>query len=330
MKLKLKSYTPALLGIALMAASCSKDDSYKVPTAKNELQNEVIKRTISPNIVGGTIEFAYAMALPQTKGKLVSAQVEASIAGATGTWMENKSYYYDVTALQDVGIQVASPSVTTNTTTVTTFTKDTNAVTLRFYYVVPEEARGKTVSFTFSAKSSDGATVSAKMGPFNVSKMDMKLDLGVTDGDSTYISIADMKVYRKSDAISDPSKIDLIYMFRSGGVIGHCLVAPGAPKDYLQDFLPPNNVTNATKIIKVYGLRDQQLARAQYGVFIDDVDFVQQSFTTAPNAIFQLKTDGSGAWVETADGKYRAYIYCNVVDDAKKRMTISIKRYTMK
>ena len=37
-----------------------------------------------------------------------------------------------------------------------------------------------------------------------------------------------------------------------------------------------------------------------------------------------------GAWVETADGKYRAYIFVNKVDNTKKEMTVSIKRYTMK
>jgi hypothetical protein len=50
------------------------------------------------------------MALPRTSGKLVTAQVEASIAGAAGTYLENKSYYTNSSG-QDVGITVGSPSV---------------------------------------------------------------------------------------------------------------------------------------------------------------------------------------------------------------------------
>jgi hypothetical protein len=34
-----------------------------------------------------------------------------------------------------------------------------------------------------------------------------------------------------------------------------------------------------------------------------------------------------GVWVETADGKYRAYVYVNSV--AANKMTISVKRYKM-
>ncbi|MFY0254750.1 DUF4466 family protein [Chitinophaga sp. 30R24] len=38
----------------------------------------------------------------------------------------------------------------------------------------------------------------------------------------------------------------------------------------------------------------------------------------------------AGVWVETTDGKYRAYIYINKADDTNKSAVISIKRYTMK
>jgi hypothetical protein len=36
----------------------------------------------------------------------------------------------------------------------------------------------------------------------------------------------------------------------------------------------------------------------------------------------------AGAWIETADGKYRAYIYINSVNAAGTAV-ISIKRYAM-
>ncbi|SHL44015.1 protein of unknown function [Chitinophaga jiangningensis] len=330
MRINFRSYTPALLGMMLLAASCAKDDAYETPTTKNQLQNDCIKRSTGPNISGGVIEFAYAMALPASRGKLVSAQVEASIAGANGTYLENNSYYYSIEQQKDVPVKIGEPSVTTGNTTVTTFTKDTMAATLRYFYTIPAEAKGKSVTFTFSAKSDNGENVSYKMGPYEISTMDMKLDLNLTDGDSTYFSVADMKVYAKNQTV-DASKIDLIYMYRTSATasLKHALVAPGAPKEYLQDFVVPGGAANVTKLVKAYNLRDQQLARLQYGVFITDQDFKAVDFNNQPSYLFNLKAEG-GTWVETADGKYRAFIYINKVDDAKKSMVISVKRYQVK
>ena len=73
-------------GIAFLAAACKKDP-YALPVPKDVLQNDVIKRSLGPNVTGTSIEFAYAMALPSSKGKLVSAEVEASIAGGPGTYL---------------------------------------------------------------------------------------------------------------------------------------------------------------------------------------------------------------------------------------------------
>jgi hypothetical protein len=70
-----------------------KKKEYALPVAENVLQNDVIKRSLGPNIVTQGIEFAYAMAIPPSKGKLLSAEVEASIPGATGTYLENNSYF---------------------------------------------------------------------------------------------------------------------------------------------------------------------------------------------------------------------------------------------
>src|SRR3954469_10093328 len=94
--------------VILFSFSACKKKEYALPTPKDVLQNDVIKRTQGPNIVGQPIEFAYAMAILPSKGKLVSAEVEASIAGATGTFLENKSYYTDGSGV-DVGIQIGAP-----------------------------------------------------------------------------------------------------------------------------------------------------------------------------------------------------------------------------
>lgn len=309
--------------------SC-KDDEYTVPTPKDKLQNDCIKRTLGPNVVGLNIEFAYAMALPAARGQIVSAQVEATIAGAASTRLENNSYYTDGSGV-DVGVPIGEPSVNEDAVTRVTFNKDTCAATLRYYYAIPESARGKSVSFTFSAKSSNGESVTYSMGPYTIAGMDMKLDLAVKDGAACFISIADTAVYTAAEAAARPDRIDLVYLYRDipNVTFKHSLVAPGANKEYLPDVTLPPNATNVTRISKVWNLRDFHLARLQYGVYIDDLDFQRLDIAGAPGFAINLKEE-AGAWIETADGKYRAYVYINETDDAQKSAVISIKRYAVK
>lgn len=313
----------------LLAAGC-KDDDYALPTPQGGLQNDAIKRTLGPNVIGLNIEFAYAMAILPEQGKLVSAQAEASIAGATGTYLEHRSFFTDPNGGIDTGVPVAEPSTTNGATTSVTFNKDTSAATLRYFYRIPEEARGKTVNFTFSAKSSNGESVSLSMGPYTISKMDMKLDMAATDAAACYISIEDMAIYTAAEAAANPEKIDLVYLYRTpaGLTFNHALVAPAADPQYLPGVTLPAGVDRNTKIIKTWALRDRHLARLEFGIYIDDPDFEQKSFTDAPNFAINLKKE-AGAWVETADGKYRAYIFINNVNNGSKTATISMKRYTM-
>jgi hypothetical protein len=331
MRSKHFQYTWLVASFLFIMTGCVKSKDYEVPAPKMEMQNDGIKRTLGPNMVGQNIEFAYAMALPATKGKIVSAQVQASIAGAAETYLENKSYYTNGSNGEDVGIPIGDPSVNKDALTTVNFTKDTNAVTLRYYYRIPEAARGKTVSFTFTAKSSNGETVTYAMGPYTISKMDMKLDMRVKDGDSCYISLADMAIYNAADAGAHADKIDLVYLYRAMPTVtfAHSLVSPGANPEYLPGVTLPANVNRRTKISKVWDLRDFNLARLQYGIYIDDVDFVQRDLSAAPDYAINLKKE-AGAWVETADGKYRGYIFINLTDDKNKLAVISIKRYTMK
>ena len=328
--MQLKYYSILLLiSLALGFMACQEEE-YSIPAAGTKLQNDCIKRSLGPNVVGLNIEFAYAMALPKDKGKLVSAQVEASIPGASGTYLENRSFYTNSSGI-DVGITVGNPSVTNGKVTEVSFSKDTCASTLRYFYSIPEEARGKEVSFKFSAKDSNGKTVSYDMGPYTVAKMDMKLDMVLSDNNNMYLSIADMAVMNAATAAASPDKVDLVYLYRAltGVNFAHALVSPASDAEYLQGATLPSGAKNNTPLWKVYGLRDQQLARLQYGIYIDDPDFPKMDFTGAPNYAINMKAE-YGAWVETADGKYRAYIFVNKVDNTKKEMTISIKRYTMK
>jgi len=305
---------------------CQKKD-YAIPDPVSALSNDCIKRTLGPNIVSLPIDFAYAMAIPKSKGKLVSAQVEASIAGATGTFLQNNSYYTNSSGV-DVPVPVGTPSVNKDNLTTVTFNVDTNAATLRYTYIVPEEARGKTVSFTFSATSSDGATVSYKMGPYTISKMDIKRTMTVSNGNLAYISIADMAVYNSTDAAANAAKIDLVYLYRATpSAFTHALVSPAADAQYLPGVTLPAGVNRSTKIRKVFNLQDYNLARINVGIFIDDKDFQEINFADAPNYAIGLKAE-AGTWVETADGKYRAYIFLNSIN-SNGSAVISMLRYPL-
>ena len=319
-----------LLVLVIFFVSCEKEEEYAVPVAKTELQNDCIKRTIGPNVVGIDLEFVYGIAMGYNTGKITSAKVEASIAGATGTYLEHRSFYTNSSGI-DVPVTIGNPSVTTGTVTEVTFTKDTVAAALRYFYRIPEEAKGKEVSFTFSAKASTGETVTYKMGPYLVGKVDMKLDLLLSDNNNMYLSVADMAVYNAVSAAANPAKIDLVYLYRAITGISylHSLTSPATNPEYMPGVTLPAGVTNSTKFIKTYGLRDRHLARLQYGIYIDDIDFEKIDFTGAPDYGINMRVE-SGAWVETSDGKYRAFVFVNKVDNTKKEMTVSIKRYTMK
>jgi hypothetical protein len=244
--------------------------------------------------------------------------------------MENRSFSTNQSGV-DIGVTVGSASVTSGTKTTVTFTLDTNAATLRFYYIIPEEARSKTVSFTFTAKSSDGETATYSMGPFTIAKMDMARNLTVTDGNAMYISIGDTTVYNNVNVAANAAKVDLIYLYRvvTGITFAHALVAPAANTIYLPGVILPAGVNRDTKERKVFNLQDHNLSPLQqYGIYIDDLDFQQIDLSNDADFAINLKAD-AGVWVETADHKYRAYVFINSVNNGAKSAVISIKRYPL-
>lgn len=327
---KYLKYTSVLLALVAIAVGCKKKD-YEVPVPKDVLQNDCIKRTQGPNMVGDTIEFAYAMAINPEKGKLVAAHVEASIEGAAGTYLENKSYYSDANASgKDVGITVGNPSVTSKNVTTVTFNRDTMASTLRYYYLIPEAARGQTVSFTFSVESSNGETATYKMGPYTISKMDFKLNIPVSDNNKMYISIADMAAYNATDAAAKAGSIDLVYLYRTytTSAFNHAFVAPAADPQYLPGVTLPAGVNRSAYIREAANIQDFNLSFGKFGVYVDDPDFEKLNLSNEPNFAINVKLE-AGLWVETADHKYRAYVFVNSINNSGKSAIISMKRYAL-
>ncbi len=323
------TYQCLLIAFVLLTVGCEKEE-YAIPTPKDVLQNDVIKRSLGPNIVGQQIEFAYAMAILPEKGNIVSAQVEASIAGSAGTFLEHRSFHTNGSGV-DVPVEVGTPSVNHGAVTSVTFNKDTSAATLRYFYVIPNEARGQSVSFTFTSTSSNGETISKTMGPYTISRMDMIRLLPVSDGKAAYISIADLAIYDSAGAAANADKIDLVYLYRnapSTSAFNHALVSPGADPQYLPGVALPAGVNKTAKLRKVFNLQDYDLARLQFGIYIDDVDFQELNLSEAPNYAINLRAE-AGVWVETADGKYKAYVFINSVNNGAKSAVISIKRYAL-
>jgi hypothetical protein len=306
--------------------SCTKKE-YAIPDPVSQLTNDCIKRSLGPNIANLPMEFAYAMAMPKPLGKLATAQVEATYGGATGTFLENRSFYTNTSGV-DVPVLVGAPSINVNKTTIMAFSVDTNAATLRYYYVVPDSAMGKTVSFKFSVSASNGQFAYYNMGPYNISRMSIKKNLAVSNGANAYISIEDMAVYNGTTAAANPGKIDLVYLYRaSPTTFTHALVSPGADPVYLPGVTLPVGVNKSAKIRKVFGLQDRNLANLQYGVYVDDIDFQQLDMNDMPNYALGLRAE-AGVWVETSDKKYRAYIFVNSITTTGTAV-ISMLRYTM-
>jgi len=168
------------------------------------------------------------------------------------------------------------------------------------------------------------------MGPYTVATMDMIRKLNVSSGSAAYISIADMSVYDEAGAAANPDKIDLVYVYYADPDVtfNHALVSPAADAQYLPGVNLPAGVNKNTKVQKVFNLQDYNLAQSQYGIYIDDLDFEKLDLSNAPDFAVNLKAE-AGAWVETSDGKYRAYIYFNSVNNGSQSAVISMKRYTM-
>ncbi len=330
--MKLKTiYIILLFACGFSWVSCD-DELVLIGDPVTSLSNDVIKRSlpIAPNIVGQEIEFAYAMALPEELGNLTSAQVVASIPGATGTRFDPNSYHTNASG-QDIPVLVASESQTNGATTSLQFVADTCASTLRFYYVIPEQARGKEVSFLFSVKASNGQTAEYSMGAYKISTMGMIRELTLTSDDQCFISFRDDAsaaiIYSRSDLEANPSlaaQVDLVYNLHPSPDISHALYAASAPEAYRPDVVFPAGFTNQTKMIKEYGLRDRQLSNLQYSHFVDDLDFQTINMDRSTNYVLALKEE-AGVWVETADGSYRAFLFVNRAPSTG--MTISVKRY---
>lgn len=353
--MKIFKYLFLIILISLFA-SCSDNESSNV-------KNDFMKKTASPAIVGETIEFAYAMGT--TSGRLNTAEAVASIPGAQGTGFGLYSYFtarssisyngVNYTGGAEVPVKTVKETNTNGATTTASMMEkvethymnpvvalgagqsDLIAATLRYYYVVPEEARGKEVSLRFTAKSTEGESASYQTPAYKVSKMDMKRLIVMTNSNACYFSITDMKAYTKAEVESQnlSGKIDFVYMYQAqlnGFTYNHAFVSPGTDPKFvaIPANIPSGWTKNNTLMEKRVDVRDAQLKGNIPNVYIDDIDFETLNLSAAVDYVLDCKAE-EGAFMKTADGKYAAYIFINSLNTNNGgTMTVSIKRYPLK
>ena len=120
--------------------------------------------------------------------------------------------------------------------------------------------------------------------------------------------------------------MDLVYHFSAKEDISHSLLTPAAPAELRDGATIPSGMSGNARLVRVYNLQDRQLSDLNNAKFIDDLDFQQKDFSGATDYALRLG-EQYGVWVETADGKYRAYVYVNSVSSGS--MKISVKRYAL-
>ncbi len=317
-----------LLVVCGFWASCS-DDNDESGTMKNEL----IKKTVSPLIVGEKIEFAYAMGC--LEGTLKYAKVEVSIPGAEGTGFEPFSWKTE--AAVNIPVRVAHECYTESTLSSAVLI-DTVAATLRYFYVVPEEARGKKVSFSFSSENSTDKRATFKTQEYQVSGMDMKksISMAATETGARYFSVEDMKAYTKEEVETGnlSSKIDFVYCYAAKKTVDgkqydykHAFISTAATSYFPDGFSIPSNWNkNSTIMDKKLYVWDGQLKNdVNNNMYVDDLDLKAQTFTNSVDYTLDIRTEGS-VFLKTANGKYVAYIYINSVTDATATAVVGIKR----
>ena len=331
--MKIKSiYLSLLCVIALVAVSCD-DTQQLIKDPVTKLSNDCIKRTLPtmPNIVGEYIEFAYGMATPN--GRITTVTCEASIPGDEGTYFDPNSYNTDNSG-KDVPVLVCNPSTTSGSTTTITACVDTCAMTMRYYYKIPESARGKKVSFVFTCNSSANETAQMHMGPYVISKMDMSINQVVKQGEGMYLTFHNpgeaVHVYSQAEIEANPSlasQIDLVYGYNALSDITHAFYNASAPAELHPDIAFPSGFAAQTKMMKDYRIKDRQLIDEKNDNVVDDLDFEEKLFEGSQDYCLRLGIE-YGIWVETADGMYRAFI--NIKEASAGTMKFGVKRYAMK
>lgn len=316
------------ISILLMGlCSCEEKSSILV----TELGNDCINRYYYvPYIAGTEMEFAYAMYMPKGSGRLDECSVTCSIPGAEGTYLDNYAYSTDDYG-QDLPHKMGEPEIVEGNTHTVKFDVDTIAATLRFHYMIPQEAKGKNVKFHFQVKAGSQTAV-FDTPEYYVRKMDMKLDIPMTP-QRCFFCMETMKAYTAEEADEAGVPIDFVWFYSTAFTAkdDRSVFANPARIDNFSSFfsgeLPNTDLRDSRKMYR-YTIIEPQLGRQEFdGFYIDDRDFETLELDCDSDGLIGIN-NRNGFWMETADAKYRAYVYCNSL--SAEACKISVKRYKIK
>lgn len=306
---------------------------------------DCIDRSWGIHMVGEELSFAFAAAMPHGTGSIASVKVVASIAGAEGTDIDVNTYKTG-NAGEEVPTLIAKKILQSDPcASKVDMLRDTNAITLRYKYIIPEEARDKNVSFMFYVSNNRGEVIGREMGPVHCSRQYCKTGLEASNS-RCYISLEDMAVYTYDEVVAGNKTVDVVYAYRevptdsspggagSVGGLNKCFMAPTSEaihriKELSNVKLPP--VERNTKLRESAHAKDEVIEKSKWHLYVTDEDFAAMDFERAgySNLVTNFVTAYNCIWIETVDGKYRGWMWVNTAAGAGDSIRFGLKRYNM-
>jgi archaellum component FlaF (FlaF/FlaG flagellin family) len=328
----------AMMSVGLLT-SCEEEEYERI---------QYIKKTLGPFIVGQSYDFAFSIASGDNS-VLKDVEIEASYPGASGTNLDKECYWTDPSGkdfneemLQNISMdgKTIRASVSGNKTEYRGG-YNSYAITLRYKYVVPEDARGKIIRFIVRYTTQNGAQQEYSTENYEVNNMDLALNIILTDPENNsgvrYFSISDLRAYTMEEAASKSASVDFVYRYNSSDIVtsggsrvrlNHSFIAPAHPLFLNTDYVPANWTKNNT-CIEVRKWDDMQLRGAVPNNYVTDRDIRDAEMKGVSTAEYNLAAN-FGMLIQTADGAYRAYVYVKSVNNANRSVTLGIKSLKMK
>ncbi len=325
---KNKCFLWLLLLIGTMGVLTSCEDENE----DNPLRNDLLRKGVEPVLVGNTLEFAYAIG--STDGTPIKAvEVTASCPGAAGTGISKHSIYTNHDNGNEEEMLIASETSTEGAVS-KAYLVDTVAATVRYFYIVPEEAKGKRIRFNFRAIT-ENTSVSMSSPEYTVSSVEIFKNLALRSGERCCFSLETMQSYtvEQVEQLGIADKIDFIYTFKptmgSGWTFNHGLVSPSNENGYLYPVEIPSGAANRTLLERRVWPDGQLKTSGVPTVYVDEMDLRNLTFDGVTTHAYDLGQD-QGVAIKTHDGKYVAYLYINETSSNLKQMKFAIKRLTLK
>jgi hypothetical protein len=320
-------------------SSCEKDEDYE--------RVQYLKKTYGPVIVGHQVDFSFAIA-SDDGSSLKNFEITATYPGQTGTTADTKCYWTlldGVTYNKEMLSGIITDGRVTSGSVIDGIKWEmgsvsgysSQAVTIRYFYIPPEEARGKKLQFDISYTTVNGSEKSYSTIEYNVEKMDMVKDVVLTDpaGNTgrNYYSLSELKAYTQAEveAENKSAVIDFVYRYTTSSIptpggntitLGTCISAPSHAVYMNTNYIPAAWSKNAT-LIEYRKWDDMQLKGNTPNSYVTDLDLQSTSLNGNTFGEYGIKKDFS-LLMQTADGKYLAFVYFKTVGTAT--VTIGIKR----